>query len=96
VDAIPDRARLHQFCVSDGRIYATTYKKVDGRTEMLVLDLEGRILKRLFPPLASIRPGRRPRRFDPFIVDRGMLYELVQTGEKGAWELVVTALDSLR
>jgi hypothetical protein len=93
VEEVPGRARLHQFCVSDGRIYATTYKKVDGRTEMIVLDLEGRILRRVYLPLASIRPGRGPLRFDLFTVDRGKLYELVQ---KGTWELVVTDLEAVR
>jgi hypothetical protein len=41
VEEVPDRARLHQYCVSDGKIYATTYSKKDNKTEMLVLDQEG-------------------------------------------------------
>lgn len=96
VEEVPDRARLHQFCVSDGRIYATTYKKVDGKTEMLVLDLEGRILRRLYLPLTSIRPQRGVLRYDLFTVSRGKLYELVQNGGTGAWELVVTDLEAVR
>ena len=96
MDAVPHRARLHQFCVSDGRIYATTYKKVDGNTEMIVRDVEGRMLRRLHVPLASIRPGRRPLRFELITVNRGKLYELVRNAEKGAWELVVTDLEAAR
>ena len=96
VEEVPDRARLHQFCVSDGRIYATTYKKVDGKTEMLILDLEGRILRRLYLRLASIRPQRGSLRYDLFTVNRGKLYELVRNAEKGAWELVVTDLEAAR
>ena len=96
VEEVRDRARLHQFSVSDGRIYATTYKKVDGKTEMIVLDLEGRIVRRLYLPLASIRPGRGPLRFDLFTVARGKLYELVQKDGKGPWELVVTDLAGVR
>ncbi len=94
VEEVPGRARLHQFCVSDGKIYATTYKKVDGRTEMIVLDLEGRILKRLYLPLASIRPQRGCLRYDLFTVSHGKLYELVQNAAKGTWELVVTDLNA--
>ena len=96
VEEVPGRARLHQFCVSDGKIYATTYRKVDGRTEMIVLDLEGRILRRLYLPLASIRPQRGCLRYDLFTVSQGKLYELVQNAAKGTWELVVTDLDAAR
>lgn len=95
VEAVPDRARLHQFSVSDGRIYATTYKKVDGKTEVIILDLEGRILKRVFVPLISIRPERGVLRHDLFTVSRGKLYELVQTAGKDTWELVVTDLNAV-
>jgi len=86
------RARMHQFCVSKDRIYATTYAKKDGRTEMLILDLEGRILKRLSLPLSSIRPDRGVLRYDLFTVGGGKLYELVQTAGTGKWDLVITDL----
>ena len=96
VEEVPDRARLHQFCVSDGRIYATTHKKSGGRTEMIILDLEGRIVRRLYLPLASIRPQRGCLRYDLFTVSRGKLYELVQSPGNKTWELVVTDLDAAR
>ena len=95
MEQVPGRALLHQFCVSDGRIYATTYRKMDGRTEMIVLDLEGRILKRIYLPLASIRPQRGCLRYDLFTVSQGKLYELVQNAGKGTWELVVTDLEAM-
>jgi hypothetical protein len=96
VEEVPDRARLHQFCVSDGRIYATTYKKIDGRTEMIILDLEGRILRRLYLPLTSLRPQRGVLRYDLFTVSQGKLYEIVQNTARGVWELLVTDLAAAR
>jgi len=92
VEKVSDRALLHQYCVSDGKIYATTYKKMDNKTEMLILDLEGRILRRLYLPLASIRPGRGVLRYDLFTVGQDRLYELIQNRETGKWELVITEL----
>ena len=92
VEKISDRALLHQYCVSDGKIYATTYKKMDNKTEMLILDLEGRILRRPYLPLASIRPGRGVLRYDLFTVGQDKLYELIQNHETGKWELVITEL----
>jgi len=92
VGEIPGHLQLHQFCVTDDKIYATTYRKKDGRTEMIVLDLEGRILRRLFLPLASIRPNRGCLRYDLFTVSQDKLYELVQNKSTGTWELVITEL----
>jgi len=96
VEAVPDRALLHQYCVSDGKIYATTYKKKDGNTEMLVLDLQGRTLRKLYLPLTSIRPNRGVLRYDLFTVSQEKLYELVQNKETGKWELLITDLGSIR
>jgi len=78
---------LHRFLVSDGKIYATTYKVQDGQHEMLILDFKGNILKRMFLPLPSIRPFRRILRSDLFAVDRGKLFELVKNPETEVWEL---------
>jgi hypothetical protein len=96
VEKVPDRALLHQFCVSGGKIYATTYLKKGGRTEMIILDLEGRILRRLFLPLASIRPERGVLRYDLFCVDQEKLYELIENRETGKWELKITDLKQVR
>jgi hypothetical protein len=96
VEQVQDHALLHQYSVSDGKIYATTYLKKDGLTEMLVLDLEGRILERLYLPLPSIRPQRGVLRYDLFTVGRDTLYELVQNKETGGWELLTTDLKAAR
>jgi hypothetical protein len=95
VEKVSDRALLHQYGVSDGKIYATTYKKTDNKTEMLILDLKGRILRRLYLPLASIRPGRGVLRYDLFCVDQEKLYELIEDRETGKWALVITNLEQV-
>jgi hypothetical protein len=92
VEKISDHALLHQYCVSDGKIYATTYKKKDSQTELIIFDLEGRTLRRLYLPLASIRPERGVLRYDLFCVDREKLYEVIENRETGKWELVITDL----
>jgi|GEM_PF-7013481 len=94
VEKAPGQPLLHQYGVSEGKIYATTYAKKDGKTEMIVLDLDGRILKRIFLPLTSIRPKRGVLRYDLFTVGGGKLYEVVQKGETGKWELWITDLET--
>ena len=95
VEEVPDRARLHQYCVSDGKIYATTYLKKNGQTEMIILDLKGRILRRLYLPFASIRPQRGVLRYSLYTVSQEKLYELIQNHETGKWELLITDLKSI-
>jgi hypothetical protein len=95
VEQVPDRPLLHQYCVSDNKIYASTYLKKDNQTEMIVLDLKGRILRRLYLPLASIRPQRGVLRNDLYAVGREKLYELIQNRETGKWELLITDLESV-
>lgn len=92
IEAIPDRALLHQYCVSDSKIYATTYTKKGDLTEMLILDLEGRFLQRLFLPLTSIRPERGVLRYDLFTVSQDRLFELVREKNTEEWRLLITDL----
>jgi hypothetical protein len=94
VEKVPDRPLLHQYCVSRDKIYAATYAKKDNKTEMIVLDLEGRILKRLYLPLTSIQSQRGVLRYDLFTVGREKLYEVIKNAETGKWELLITDLEA--
>jgi hypothetical protein len=94
VEKVPNFPLLHQYCVSGDKIYAVTYKKKDNKTEMIVLDLKGRILKRLYLPLTSIQPKRGVLRYDLFTVSGEKLYEVVKNAETGKWELLITDLES--
>jgi hypothetical protein len=83
---------LHHFQISDNKIYAITNKKIDNKNEIIILDLKGNILKRVFLPMLSKIPGRRPLRFDLFDADQGKLYELIKNDEIGKWVLYITEL----
>ncbi|HBL25190.1 MAG TPA: hypothetical protein DDZ40_13915 [Deltaproteobacteria bacterium] len=61
---------------------------------MIILDLKGGILKRLYLPLASRRANRGVLRYDLFTVSSDKLYELVQNSQTEKWELRVTTLNS--
>ena len=70
-----------------------SYKKVDNKTEMLILDLKGNILQRLYFPLRSIQPKRGVLRYDLYVVNQDMLYEVIKNSETGNWELLITDLE---
>ncbi len=42
---------IQTFTIADDKIYVVTYKKKEGNSEVLVLDLKGKLLKRVFLPL---------------------------------------------
>jgi len=93
VEKVPNQPLMHQYCVSEDKIYATTYKKKDNKTEMIILNLKGRTLRRLYLPLASLQPKRGVLRYDLYVVDHKKLYEIIKNGETGRWELQITDLD---
>jgi hypothetical protein len=96
VEKVPDHPLLHQYCVSEDKIYAMTYKKKDNKREMIVLDLKGSILQRLYLPLTSIQPKRGGLRYDLFVVDRTKLYEVIKNEKTGKWELLITDIEHVR
>ena len=96
VEKVPNHPLLHQYCVSDDKIYATTFKKMDNKTEMIVLDLKDNILRRLYLPLTSIQAKRGVLRYDLFVVDRAKLYELIKNEETGKWELLISDIEHVR
>jgi hypothetical protein len=95
IEKVPNRPLMHQYCVSNKKIYATTYKKKDDKTELIILNLKGRILRRLYLPLKSIQPKRGVVRYDLFFVGQEKLYELIKNSETGRWELLITDLEQV-
>lgn len=83
---------LHHFQVADNKIYATTYSKRGDLRELVILDLSGKILKRMFLPFPSINPLRGSLRFDMFDIDQETLYELLFNPTTKKWELHTTLL----
>ena len=73
--------------VNEGRIYVSTFLEKKGRHELLVLDEEGKVLKRVFVLLPPT--GSDIDRVVPYAIAKGRLYRLVQEADDGPWQLVV-------
>ncbi|MFC1493608.1 hypothetical protein ACFL6O_06555, partial [candidate division KSB1 bacterium] len=84
--------QIHNFQVSGNRIYGTTFNRNNDRHELLILDLEGNILKRDFVEMRSKMNYRRILRTDLFAFDNGTLYEIVKNNETGNWEFLKTVI----
>lgn len=72
--------------VSDGKIYAVTNKKENSKTELLVFDIKGKFLKRVFFPLKMETPVDPY----PYTIHNGAVYQLVEDVDAEEWSLQVT------
>lgn len=70
------------FMVRDGKIYAATYNRKDNKTEFIVLDLQGNILKKVFLPVKLVYQG-----IPGFTISEGKFYQIVDNEDTEVWEL---------
>jgi hypothetical protein len=75
--------------VSDDKIYVLTYKKKEEKNELLILDLEGKLLKRFYLPVKDMDVQFYP----PYTVSDNRFYQLLENEETEEWELHITGLD---
>ena len=93
---------IQTFTVADEKIYVVTYKKKDLNSEVLVLDLKGKLLKTLYLPLfkndevfyRSIENNIfRRKNNSTFAINNGKLYQILENEDKETWELHITNFD---
>lgn len=69
--------------VDNGKIYAQTYKMKNNKTQFMVLDLKGKILKEIYLPVQGHRRQT---------IHNNILYKLIENLEKESWELHIYKL----
>jgi hypothetical protein len=79
------------FFVADERIYVLTFKEIEGKSELLILDMKGQLLKKVLVPLAKI-DSLRPAVINRYTIKNHRLYRLVRNKES-QYELHITHLD---
>jgi hypothetical protein len=79
---------IHQLFVSGDHIYVTTYRTQEQKHEIVVLDHQGKLVKRTFLPLPAMKRYRRIMRYDLLDIADGAVYELVRNPEKSEQWLV--------
>lgn len=88
---------IRSFFVDDDRIYVTTYKQSGNKQELIVLDLKGNPVKRMFINSRSWQMRKfYGMRVDLFTIKNNRLYELVDNEENETYELHVTKLGGLK
>ncbi|UCE40394.1 MAG: hypothetical protein JSV17_13150 [Candidatus Aminicenantes bacterium] len=74
-------------------LFATTYIEKDQGHEIVVMDLTGQIVKRIYPLLPSFKYTKSLLAKDLYSFDQGKLYQLVQNKTTKHWELHISSID---
>ncbi len=80
---------IRSFRVVDDKIYVFTYNNRNGKTQCLVFNLNGNLLKDTFIFLKEISI----RKWFPFEIKDNKVYQLVENEDAEEWELVVSKID---
>ena len=74
---------IRDFIIADEKIYVLTYEIKEGKSRILVLNLNGQFLREAFIPLAE----ENAFRLFPYTVKGGMLYQVLENEDSEVWEL---------
>jgi len=82
------RPSIRWFNVVDQKVYVLTNKKDGDKSEFIIFDLEGKLLKRVMVLLKE----KDERLFCPYTIKNGKIFQLIENGDEEEWELYVTAI----
>ncbi len=76
------------FCGTDKNLYVITYNKKNETSECLVLDPDGKLVKKAFLPIlfSDVQTS------SPYTIENGRLYQLVENEDEETWEIHVTTI----
>ncbi len=99
-DVFKDRLRfpslfppIRNFHLGEDKIYVITHQEQNGKCKMLILDLEGKLLKQLFVPLTDI-DMLIPDIYNYYTIHKGKLYILRDNPDTEVWELHIEPIVS--
>ncbi len=75
--------KIRDFRVEGNKIYAVTFRELHHQKELVILDQEGHLIKKMMVSLGEINP----RELVPYTIKDGTLYQLVENPDTEEWEL---------
>ena len=76
---------IRWFNVIDDKIYVLTHKQENEKSEFIILDLDGKFLKKAMVPLVE----KDERLWYPYTIKNDKLYQLIENPDEEEWELHV-------
>jgi hypothetical protein len=83
---------IRGFTISAEKIYVLTYEIKDGKSKLLVLDMNGKLLQETFIRLEE----ENAFRLFPYTVKGGTLYQVLENEDEETWELHLHPLPGAR
>ena len=80
---------IRNFSVQDDKIYVMTFKNVSQENEVLIFDIKGSLLKKVFLPIRAMNPEH----LCPFSFYKDKFYQLIFNEETEKWELHITDIN---
>ena len=78
---------LRNFSVVNGKIYVLTFKKIRGKSEFIVFNINGKFSKKVRLPLEE-----KYIEYYPYVISAEKLFQLVENDDE-QWELRVSAIE---
>ncbi|UCE20753.1 MAG: hypothetical protein JSV46_00510, partial [Candidatus Aminicenantes bacterium] len=80
---------IRNFSIQDDKIYVLTFKRESNANEVLLFDIKGNLLKKVFLPIRTMNPEH----LSPFSFYKDKFYQLVFNEETENWELHITDIN---
>lgn len=84
----PEYFPLRYFHVTGDKVYVLTFKSLEGKSEFYILDLQGKLLKKVMVPFADAEFLLTY----PYTVGNNKLYQLTENLDSEEWELHINDL----
>lgn len=79
---------IRNFSIANGKIYVLTFKKEGNKSEFVMFDLKGNLLKKIMLPVVEMNA----KRFFSYSIADGRFYQIIEN-EDEIWELHVQSID---
>jgi hypothetical protein len=80
---------IRSFGVGDEKVFVYTYKEKNGKTEFLIFDMTGNLLKTVYLPLE----GGMTHYQNPYYFFNDKMYQLVENEDEEEWQLHITEIE---
>ncbi len=97
-EAFKDRFRfpsvfppIRNYHVVDDKVLVLTYKEKEGKSQLYIYSLEGKLLKTVYVPLADVEM-LLPSQYNYYTITEGKLYKLVENLDEEVWELHISGI----
>jgi len=77
---------VRNFHIEDKILYILTFREEDGKSEFLIYDINGKLLKTTLLPFEEMSPIA----LYPYTIKKGKLYQLIDNPKTEEWELHIT------